>query len=392
MIYNKDDPRFHCVALHSMSGESHSLGSGFAVRLSDGKVYGLTNAHCVENSLSLRATTFAGRMFRCHVLGVDNESDVALFSLDANDDLKPVNNGDFDVSVLEPVVAIGTPLDMDLRFSVTSGEISDEWRYADSLLPCLQHTAKINPGNSGGPLFNADMEFIGMNVALQVSPYGGSAAYFALRGEEVLRVAEQLLANKAPTRSRLRLQVADCNALLAEALGANTSFGALISKSYGPDSKKLRLDDLVVAVNNHPVRGAADLIFLTERYAENEITYSMWRRGELINVTINPGTFVETPLAQAEFNAFGLHLRQIDELGVLVEHVAVGSPCHAAGISSGHIVTSIRNMETGEYDKLTTLAGFEQLAAAYGDNPFIIHMIDYDGYIAKSVMQRQPQN
>ena len=73
--------------------------------------------------------------------------------------------GDSDsLQVGEPAIAIGNPLGLEFKGSVTSGVISALARTIDDQgqrFPLIQTDAAINPGNSGGALINADGELIG---------------------------------------------------------------------------------------------------------------------------------------------------------------------------------------------------------------------------------------
>jgi tetratricopeptide (TPR) repeat protein len=66
------------------------------------------------------------------------------------------------VEVGQTVYAIGTPLDLELRNSLSEGIVSGIHDKGG----LIQHDAAINPGNSGGPLLNSDGEVIGVNQSL----------------------------------------------------------------------------------------------------------------------------------------------------------------------------------------------------------------------------------
>ena len=85
------------------------------------------------------------------------------------------------LQLLEPVIAIGTPLDYSLQNSCTYGYISGLNRYTtsdgDVYEQLIQHTASISNGNSGGPLFDMYGNLIGLNTLGSID---GNDIYFAV--------------------------------------------------------------------------------------------------------------------------------------------------------------------------------------------------------------------
>jgi len=127
-----------------------------------------TNNHVVEGAQEISVSLADGRTFKGKVLGADAASDLAVVKIDAND-LQVAQFGDSDsLQVGEPAIAIGNPLGLELRGSVTVGIISALSRsiqIGERKLNLIQTDAAINPGNSGGALVNADGEVVGINSA-----------------------------------------------------------------------------------------------------------------------------------------------------------------------------------------------------------------------------------
>ncbi len=143
-------------------------GSGFLIS-NDG--YLLTNNHVVSDAESVSITLQDGRTFDGEVIGTDENLDIALVRIQADDPLPYVELGRASESrVGDWVVAIGNPF--GLSHTVTAGIISAKGReiHAGPYDDFIQTDASINPGNSGGPLFNLDGEVIGINTA--INPYG----------------------------------------------------------------------------------------------------------------------------------------------------------------------------------------------------------------------------
>jgi 2-alkenal reductase len=154
-------------------------GSGFVID-KDGHI--VTNYHVVEeavmNDLEVQIAFTSGIKTRAEVVGLDEDSDLAVIKVDVDsDDLYPLPMGDSTLlNVGQVVVAIGNPF--GLSGTMTTGVVSSIGRTLDSLNlsssgqpfaagDIIQTDAAINPGNSGGPLLNLNGEVVGVNRAIQ---------------------------------------------------------------------------------------------------------------------------------------------------------------------------------------------------------------------------------
>ena len=142
-------------------------GSGFFFHRS-GLV--LTNAHVVGSFL--RVTVLVRGVggleslgLIANVVGVDEESDLAVVSLATETEYPVLELGDSDsISLGDDVVTIGYPLSPLLGedIVVTRGIISSKRRIEGTAL--IQTDAALNPGSSGGPLLALDGTVIGINT------------------------------------------------------------------------------------------------------------------------------------------------------------------------------------------------------------------------------------
>lgn len=128
----------------------------------------VTNNHVVEGASEIIVSLADGRSAKGKVLGADAATDLAVVKINL-DNLPVAEFGDSStVQVGEPAIAIGNPLGMEFRGSVTTGIISALNRsveIGERKFNLIQTDAAINPGNSGGALVNADGEIIGINSA-----------------------------------------------------------------------------------------------------------------------------------------------------------------------------------------------------------------------------------
>lgn len=169
-------------------------GSGSGVIYSkDGLI--ATNNHVVAGAQEIVVSLPDGKTYTGKVLGTDPNTDLAVVKIEADGDLPVAEFGDSDsLMVGEPAIAIGNPLGMEFRGSVTAGVISALNRSLDMgerRFRLIQTDAAINPGNSGGALVNADGQVIGINSA-KIAASGVEGIGFAIPINEAKPILKEL--------------------------------------------------------------------------------------------------------------------------------------------------------------------------------------------------------
>lgn len=148
--------------------QSEGVGSGVVI---DKNGYILTNSHVIDDGNATKVSViFAdGTSSNGKILWNDSTLDLAIIKVDKKN-LDVAELGDSDkVEVGDLAIAIGNPIGLELKKSVTQGIISGKDRALTttkgSMTGLLQTDASINPGNSGGPLLNDKGQVIGINTA-----------------------------------------------------------------------------------------------------------------------------------------------------------------------------------------------------------------------------------
>ncbi|HAJ77907.1 MAG TPA: hypothetical protein DCO89_02425 [Clostridiales bacterium] len=156
------------VGIAALSGRYQSIGTGVCIKKG---AYILTNNHVIENGNVINLYLSDGRTANASLVWKDPSSDLAMIKSNIDIPYLPVaESGDYQSG--DEVVAIGTPLDLAFKHSVTKGIISAVNRTISvdndfgetALYNLIQHDASINPGNSGGPLINMNGQVIGINT------------------------------------------------------------------------------------------------------------------------------------------------------------------------------------------------------------------------------------
>ena len=239
-------------------------GSGSGVIYSkDGLI--ATNNHVVEGAQELVVSLPNGSTYTGKVLGTDPNTDLAVVKIEAEEDLPVAAFGDSDsLMVGEPAIAIGNPLGMEFRGSVTAGVISALNRsleVGERRFKLIQTDAAINPGNSGGALVNADGEVVGINSA-KIAASGVEGIGFAIPINEAKPILEELAQKGKVARPYLGVSLIDKD--LARRFGFDLDLrgGLFVAKLFqnGPAYLGgIRSNDIIVKFNGTKVASVADL-------------------------------------------------------------------------------------------------------------------------------------
>lgn len=267
-------------------------GSGTGVVLSaDG--YIITNCHVVNGASTVRVILTDGRELAARVIGKDEISDLAVVYVNATD-LVPAQFGNSDqVRVGDEVVAIGDPLGVELRGTMTNGIISAVNRNIiidGRSMNVLQTNAALNPGNSGGPLINVYGQVIGINtmkIGDSVSTAGVEGLGFAIPSTTVKNIVDQLLTNGyIAGRPTLGIEVIDLTFWESFTKPA----GAVVSSvAAGSDAEKkgITVGDIILQFDDTRITCVSDLNNVMANSSPNQVVkLTIYRNGSQYNVDI----------------------------------------------------------------------------------------------------------
>ncbi len=331
---------------------SMAQGSGFFVS-ADG--YIVTNNHVVDRASDVSITLSDGKTMSAKVIGVDKKTDLALLKVDGSG-YPYVAFAAQSPRVGDWVIAVGNPF--GLGGTVTAGIVSARGRDigAGPYDDFLQIDAPVNHGNSGGPTFNAQGEVVGVNTAI-FSPSGGSVGIgFAIAGEVVRSVVDQLKANGVVTRGWIGVQIQSVTEDIADSLGLKSAGGALIAgveKNSPADAAGMKSGDVVTAVDGETVKDPHEF---ARRIAaigpKKTVSLALIRNGAPMAVGVTLGTMPAEgaaktdprPAANAsELAKLGLTLRaNRGEDGVVIAEVEPDSPAADGGLKPGDVILEVR--------------------------------------------------
>ena len=381
--------------------ESVSFGSGFILKSN----YILTNFHVVEDATEVVVSLSDRREYKAEVVGVDPLSDLAVLEVDGKD-LPAVNVGNSDkLNVGDWVIAIGSPFSFD--FSVTAGIVSAKGRSIQNnnignYVPFLQTDVAINPGNSGGPLFNLDGDVVGINSQIYSRSGGYQGLAFAIPINVALDVADQIINSGEVSRGYLGVRMSEVDSDLADALGMNKPYGALINdveEGESADNAGLVPGDVIIEFDSKEIKFSSDLPHVVGQIKpDSSAKAKIIRDGKEITLDFVLG---ELPITSEQFipaktqqssDPLGLKVADIDRdnpsmtnmpEGVIVSRVNPNSAA-SGKVNRGDVITMIQYK--GQKYMVYDVDSFNQALSNFSSNNKIaIHLIRNGTRLIRSV-------
>ena len=343
------------------SREQKGSGSGVIIR-PDG--YIVTNNHVVENATAISVTLNNNDQYEATVIGTDPATDVALLKIDANN-LPTIPMGDSDKLRLgEWVLAIGSPLGVQLRSTITAGIVSAKGRsMPDSsgefkIESFIQTDAAVNPGNSGGALVNKKGELVGINTAI-VSQTGAYSGYsFAVPVNIVHKVVDDLIDYGSVKRAVLGITMQAVDKKIASEMKLSSVSGVYVYevlKGGAADKAGLRKGDVIIAIDSQTVKDGASVQAKVNGYHPGDratITYIRDGREDTVEVVFQ-GAATKTGEKDVDGSIafYGARLKPADaetlnalglRRGVLVSSVGQGKMADA-GVQAGSVILYVND-------------------------------------------------
>lgn len=261
----------------------------------------VTNFHVINGTAQIGARLSSGEFVTSRVVGTAPNYDLAVLQLErTRTALHPILVGSSaDLQVGQATFAIGNPYGLTL--TMTSGIISALHRRLPSptqseIAGVIQSDAPINPGNSGGPLLDDAGRLIGVNSAI-LSGSGASAGIgFAIPVDLVNRVATELIRTGRVATPGIGIVAA--NEATATRLGID---GVIVLRTIpgspaaeaglmGAERAGGVVQDVITAVDNHPVHSMSDLAAMLQQAGTgNTVELTVDRGGQSRTVRVKVG-------------------------------------------------------------------------------------------------------
>lgn len=289
-IYETNIPAV--VSISASTGSGSSTGTGVVLSANG---YLVTNYHVIRQALAINVTLTDERELRATLVGEDPVSDLAVLRVDA-EDLTPAQFGDSDgVRVGDSVVAIGDPLGVELRGTMTDGivsAISRDVQVDGRVMNLIQTNAALNSGNSGGPLINRFGQVIGINtmkIGTLADSSGVEGLGFAIPSATVKEIVNQLLSQGYVSgRPWLGIEVESYSTFYQRFYRVPKGVYVTDVQAGSPaEAADLRIGDIILAADGSAVTDMDALNTQLYTHAPGDsMTFSVYRNGRQGEVTV----------------------------------------------------------------------------------------------------------
>lgn len=290
-IYQQVNPAV--VTIMVQIGERMGVGTGVIFR-EDG--YVITNQHVLAGGSACMVTMADGYTYPADYVASDAVNDLAILRINQEELTTEVTfpfavfgNSDR-LTVGDPVYAIGNPLGIELRGTLTDGIVSAinrDVQVDGRVMTLIQTNAALNSGNSGGPLINEYGQVVGINVIKMTSRYNSVEGLgFAIPSTYMERIINDLL-NYGEVQPEPLLGVT----VLTVAEQVAEDVWGLRVEEVAPDSAGekagVQPGDFLLAADGEELRTSQDLLRVRrQHYVGEEMTLTLWRNGETVEATL----------------------------------------------------------------------------------------------------------
>ena len=291
-IYQKVNPSTVTVLTGNRDG-SAMVGTG-VIFTEDG--YILTNAHVIAGGSECYVVLDTGEDYRACLLGLDEEKDLAVIKIAASG-LPAAEFGDSDaLTVGDPVFAIGNPLGVELRGTLTDGIVSAINRdvYVDGVtMTLIQTNAALNNGNSGGPLINCYGQVIGINTMKMSNFYSSSTTVegigFAIPIDTAKPIIDELI-EKGYVSGRPAIGIDGETLPATYRIYYRLPEGIYVTRVYASSdaaAKGISEGDIITAINGIDVTTMEQLNRVKNQFTAGQtVTLTIYRSGSSYDVEI----------------------------------------------------------------------------------------------------------
>ena len=287
-VYRRVNPSVVTVMVQIEERNGYNqLGVGTGVIFTpDG--YIITNYHNLEGGIYCTVATDTGEIYQAEFVAGDAENDLAVLKIDGEDLPAATFGNSNDLQVGDTVYAIGNPLGVELRGTLTDGIVSainrDVW--VDGVtMTLIQTNAALNKGNSGGPLINRFGQVVGINVIKMVGGREDDTVEglgFAIPTASAERIITDLVRyGEVQPPVSLGLQVLRAGEEVAEGI-----MGILVQSADAggaAEAAGIQNGDYVIRAGGMDIADSEDLLLARDRYyAGEEFPITVWREGEIL--------------------------------------------------------------------------------------------------------------
>lgn len=360
----------------------NGLGSGVIINADEG--YVVTNNHVIQDAEKIIITLEDGREYEAKIIGTDQEADIALLQIKA-ENLTALKLADSDkLRVGDFSVAIGNPF--GLSHTVTSGIVSALGRSGlniEGFEDFIQTDAAINQGNSGGALVNLNGELIGINTAILGASGGNVGIGFSIPSNMMKNLVDQIIEHGEVRRGSLGIEGRTLDAGIAKAQDIDLKQGAYVFKVVDDSAAAeagIQAGDVIVSIDKADVHSFPELHSKVATLGEGKtVKLGIYRDGKVksVKVTLRGNTVASAAADKMHPRLQGALLEATkDNTGIVVKEIQDRSPAARVGLEEGDIIMQVNRKRVTTINELARaiddINGNIVLGVKRGDNSIFV--------------------
>lgn len=278
-----------------------AAGSGVVILTTGGQAYVVTDRSLLSPDMAagyighLNVTFYSGQTDQARLVGQDPQSGLAVLATGDPAGLVAAEiSSTSDLDVAAAVLAVGSRTVASVATGSVSGEdrsveVSDGTQMDDLLALTMPADS---PNADGGPILDEYGHVVGITVGLDPTNESDEQFTFAVPGDEVLRVATEMIDGNEVTHPWLGLtDASDVPSAMAHALGlvAGVEAGAVETGSPA-GAAGMRSDDILIAFDGKPVDSTGTLVaYLNSCYPGANVPITYVHDGRSVTTDVKVG-------------------------------------------------------------------------------------------------------
>ena len=286
-IYRNVNPSVVTVIV-GLDKDTAAVGTG-VIFTTDG--YFVTNYHVIQGGSECRAMLDSGRSYPAFYVAGDEKNDLAVLKMDSDGPFPAAQFGDSEILIVgDPVYAIGNPLGIEFRGTLTDGIVSaiDRDVLVDGrTMTLIQTNAALNSGNSGGPLINEYGQVVGINVVKMSSRRSTVEGLgFAIPSAAMERLVNDLLTyGENQPEPVIGVSVDSFGTEIEPDLWGISVL--TVERDSAAERAGIEIGDYIIGADGETISSSRDLLRIRRRYHIGEsMSLTLWRDGERLEVSV----------------------------------------------------------------------------------------------------------
>lgn len=244
----------------------------------------ITSYHSLINKKQLFVKK-SGKIYSARYIGGDQLTDIAVIRVDGLQNLTPARFANYNLAkVGQYNIAISNPYDEEYNGNASLGiiyGINKRFQFSETCFNVLMTDANVNLVNGGGVICDTDAQIMGVtslkithNSNQDFDDYQKQGIYFALSGENVSKIANELIKNGKVERTTMGISGTTEYGKSKDDIITDSILGIRIKEiisGSGAANAGIQVGDILEEIDNKKITRIDDVSEILETHNVNDI-------------------------------------------------------------------------------------------------------------------------